>query len=121
MSGGTVTVTITFQPVAATRTYTAGIVLSGARDDRSYALSTGSVLVTVGGTVAALDALDPRSLAVIADVDGLAPGTHKVKLKVSLPADVKLVAVSPPEVTVTVAENAPPPPSSSPAPSPSGP
>ena len=120
VSGGTVTVTVTFQPVAATRTYTAGIVLSGARDDRTYTLSTGSVVITVGGTVAALDALDPRSLAVIADVDGLGPGTHKVKLKVSLPADVKLVAVSPPEITVTVAEN-PPPPSSSPAPSPSGP
>ncbi len=121
VSGGTVTVTVTFQAVAATRTYTAGIVLSGARDDRTYTLSTGSVLITVGGTVAALDALDPRSLAVIADVDGLGPGTHKVKLKISLPADVKLVAVSPPEVTVTVAENLPPPPSSSPAPSPSGP
>ena len=58
----------------ATRTYSSGIVLSGARDDRTYTLSTDSVLVTVGGTVASLDALDPRSLAVVADVDGLAPG-----------------------------------------------
>lgn len=121
ISGDSVTVTITLQPVAATRTFSAGIVLSGARDDRTYSLSTASVLVTVGGTVAALDALDPRALAVIADVDGLAPGSHKIKLKISLPADVKLVATSPPEVTVVVTQNASPSPSASSTPSPSGP
>ena len=120
ISVASVSVTITLQPITGTRTFSSGIVLSGARDDRTYSLSTATVLVTVGGTVAALDALDPRTLAVVADVDGLAPGSHKVKLKISLPADVTLVAASPPEVTVTVAENASAPPVS-PAPSPSGP
>jgi YbbR domain-containing protein len=119
ISGDSVTVTITLRPVAATRTFSAGIVLSGARDDRTYNLSTASVLVTVGGTIAALDPLDPRALAVIADVDGLAPGSHKIKLKISLPADVKLVATSPPEVTVVVTQNASPSPSPSPSPTPS--
>ena len=116
LSGSSVDVTITLKPTAATRTYSAGVVLSGARGDRTYSLSSDSVLVTVGGTVVALDGLDPRTLAVVADVDGLAPGTHKVKLKTSFPADIKLVAVSPAEITVTVAELAPPP-SASPAPS----
>jgi YbbR domain-containing protein len=119
ISGDSATVTITLRPVAATRTYSVGIVLSGARDDRTYSLSTDSVVVTVGGTVAALDSLDPRTLAVVADVDGLAPGNHKVRLKISLPADVQLVATSPPEVTVSVGGNATPPPQ--PSPSPSGP
>jgi YbbR domain-containing protein len=118
LSGASVDVTITFRRTAATRTYSAGVVLSGARGDRTYSLSSDSVLVTVGGTVVALDALDPRTLAVVADVDGLAPGAHKVKLKTSFPADIKLVAVSPAEITVTVAEVAPPPP---PSPAPSGP
>lgn len=121
ISGDSATVTIVLRPVAATRTYSVGIVLSGARDDRTYSLSSASVLITVGGTVAALDALDPRTLAVIADVDGLAPGSHKVKLKIALPADVQLVATSPPEVTVSVADNAAPPPTAAPLPSPSGP
>ncbi len=116
-----VTVKVTLRPIAATRTYSVGIVLSGARDDRTYSLSAASVLVTVGGTVGALDALDPRTLAVVADVDGLAPGSHKVKLKISLPADVNLVATSPPDVTVTVTDNATPPPSAAPSPPPSGP
>jgi YbbR domain-containing protein len=121
VGSGTVTVKVTLRPIAATRTYTAGIVLSGARDDRTYSLSTASVTVTVGGTVAALDGIDPGSFAVVADVDGLPPGTHRVKLSVSLPADVKLVAMSPSEVTVTVVQNAPPTPAPSATPAPSGP
>ena len=40
---------------------------------------------------------------------------------ITLPADIKLVAVSPPEITVTVGVVATPPPTPSPAPSPSGP
>ncbi|MEO8228512.1 MAG: CdaR family protein [Chloroflexota bacterium] len=119
ISGDSATVTIVLRPVAATRTYSVGIVLSGARDDRTYTLSSASVLITVGGTVAALDSLDPRTLAVVTDVNGLAPGSHKVKLTISLPADVQLVATSPPEVTVTIVANASP--TAVPSPAPSGP
>jgi YbbR domain-containing protein len=121
--GGTpkVTVKIALRPIAATRTYSAGVVLSGAKDDRTYSLSTASVTVTLGGTVAALDGIDPGTFAVVADVDGLGPGVHRVKLRVSLPADVKLVAMSPSEVTVTVAQSATPTPPPSATPVPSGP
>jgi YbbR domain-containing protein len=115
LAGNTVTVSVNLQAVAETRAFTAGPVLSGARDDRTYTLSTDTVLVTLGGTVAALDALDSRSFVVILDVDGLGPGAHPVKVRVSLPADVQAVAVSPPEVTVTVTLNA------TPAPAPSAP
>jgi YbbR domain-containing protein len=121
LATSTVTLKVTLRPITATRTFSVGIVLSGARDDRTYSLSTSSVLVTVGGTVEALDALDPRTLAVVVDVDGLGPGSHKVKPKISLPADVNLVATSPPAVTVTVTENATPAPTEGPSPSPSGP
>ena len=105
LAEATITVTVTIQAQAATRDYSAGLVLSGARDDRTYALSTGSVLVTLGGTVASLDTLDPSSFSVVVDVDGLGLGSHKVKVTVSLPADVQLVAVSPAQVTVTVIAN----------------
>ena len=105
LAEATITVTVAIQAQAATRDYSAGLVLSGARDDRTYALSTGSVLVTLGGTVASLDTLDPSSFSVVVDVDGLGLGSHKVKVTVSLPADVQLVAVSPAQVTVTVIAN----------------
>lgn len=105
LAEATITVTVAIAPDVATRDYSAGLVLSGARDDRTYALSTGSVLVTLGGPVASLDVLDPRSFAVVIDVNGLGLGSHKVKVTVSLPADVQLVAVSPAQVTVTVIAN----------------
>ena len=74
-----------------------GIVLSGARDDRTYTLSTDRVLVDLGGPLAALDALDParRSPSTV-DVDGLAPGSHEVSVEDRrLPAGVDARRVSP--------------------------
>ena len=67
----TVTVTVTFRPVTATRTFEAGLLLVGARADRDYALSTDRVLVTIGGSVADLDRLSGAALAVTLDVSGL--------------------------------------------------
>ncbi len=97
-----VTVTIRLNATAGTRTFTAGPVLSGARDDRTYSLSTDQVLVTVGGASSALAVLSGDSLVVKADVSGLGPGVHAVQLKATLPAGLTLVAISPPTLTVTV-------------------
>jgi YbbR domain-containing protein len=98
----TVRVTITIRQVTATRNFTAGIVLTGARSDRTYALSTDRVLVAIGGSVADLDSLQGRSFDVQASVAGLEPGAHEVKVSAILPAGLALVAASPPTVTVTV-------------------
>jgi YbbR domain-containing protein len=114
-----VTVTITIRPVSGTRTFSAGIVLAGARDDRTYALSTDRVNVSIGGSEAALDKLDPSSFTVSADVSALAPGQHTVQLSVNLPAGLTVGSISPPQVGVVVAVAASPSPSPSPSPPPS--
>lgn len=118
VSGASTKVTVSLSPVAATRSYSAGLVLSGAHTDRTYTLSAGSVLVTLGGTVAALDALDPSTLVGVVDVNSLGSGSTTVTVSVSLPADVKLVAVSPPSVVVTVTVIATPAPTLAPSASP---
>lgn len=97
-----VTVTARLNATASTRTFSAGPVLSGARDDRTYSLSTDQVLVTVGGASSALASLRGDTLVVTADVDGLGPGVHAVKLRSTLPAGLTLIAISPPTLTVTV-------------------
>jgi YbbR domain-containing protein len=109
-----VTVTARLNATSGTRTFSAGPVLSGARDDRTYSLSTDQVLVTVGGTSIALAGLRGDMLAVTADVDGLAPGVHPVKLRATLPAGLTLIAISPPTLTVTVGAATSPPPQPSP-------
>ena len=94
----TVRVTISLRQVTATRTFSAGVVLAGARSDRVYTLSTDHVLVTLGGS--------------IADLDGLEGRAFDVQVVANLPAGLALVAASPPRIVVTVAL-----PSASPAPS----
>ena len=116
VGSSTVSVTINVSPVNASETFTAGIVLSGARDDRLYALSVDQVLVTLGGSPAALAAINGQTFSVTVDVDGLGPGVHALTPTVNLPASLVLVGVAPSGVTVTISI-APPPPSPSPAPS----
>lgn len=102
VAGSTVRVVITFSPVTATRNFSAGIVLSGARVDRTYDLSVDRVLVTLGGSVADLDRLEGRAFDVRAEVGGLGPGNHVVPLIANLPAGLALLTTSPATVGVVV-------------------
>ena len=112
LGGETVRVTISIRQVTATRDFSAGIVLTGARSDRVYSLSTNQVLVTLGGSIAQLDGLEGRSFSVQAPVAGLEPGRHEVALVANQPAGLTLVSASPPSIAVTVAL---PPPSAAPS------
>jgi YbbR domain-containing protein len=116
-----VRVTIAIRPRTGTRTFEAGVQVVNGGLDRFYQPAIDRVLVTVGGTLAALDAVDPTRIAARLDVAGLDPGTAPVPVTVRLPAGVTLVAASPLEVTVTVtplATPAPPPATLPPIPSP---
>lgn len=97
-----VSVQIEVQATQATRTFKAGVVLSGASPTNTYAISPEQVLVTLGGTEASLAAIDARTFTVTADVNGLGPGTYEVSVRVTVPADIVVVSTSPPAVTVTV-------------------
>jgi YbbR domain-containing protein len=100
---GTVSVTVTIRPVTATRNFSAGIGLIGARSDRVYTLSTNQILVTLGGSIADLDRLEGQAFQVQAEVGGLEPGRHDVKIVANLPVGLALVGASPPTIVVTVA------------------
>jgi YbbR domain-containing protein len=115
IGGELVQVTVSIRQVTATRTFSAGIVISGSRSDRVYTLSTDQVLVTLGGSAADLDGLEGRAFTVQAAVGGLEPGRHEVGVVANLPAGLTLVSASPPSVVVTVAL---PPPSAAPSPTP---
>lgn len=110
----TVHVVVTLRPVTATRTFNAGLVLIGARSDRTYALSTDRVLVTIGGPVADLDRLSGSTLVLNVDVSGLDVGTHQVTATANLVTGLTLVGASPNPITVTIGSLASPLPSPSP-------
>lgn len=102
-----VTVRVVVRPVAESRTFKAGIVLAGARPDRTYALSVQQVLLTIGGSPADLDRLDGASLAVTANVGSLDVGDHQVTLGITVQAGLTVVAIMPAVITVSVAASAP--------------
>jgi YbbR domain-containing protein len=111
----TVRVTVRIQAMAGTRTFSAGLQLSGARDDRIYALSTDRVTVVLGGPDSLLDGIDPSTFQATVPVATLPPGDHTVAVVVTnLPAGVTTVSIDPANVQVTVAL----PSSTSPSPSP---
>ncbi len=94
--------TITIRARTGTRTFEAGVQVVNGGPDLAYRPAIDRVLLTLGGTLEALDAVDPAAIAALLDVAGLGPGTTAVPVTARLPAGVSLVAASPPEVTVTV-------------------
>lgn len=109
LGDASVQVTVKLRPVTATRTFDAGLVLSGANADKVYTLSTDHVLVTVGGSVADLDRLQGGALVLTLDVTGLEDGDHKITPTANLTTGLTLISISPSPVVVTIATPAPSP------------
>lgn len=110
----TVHVTITMRAETGTRTFDAALVLTGRQPGLEYALSTGRVLVTVGGPIADLDRIDPANFTVPIDVAGLGPGAHEVHPEPNLQAGLRVLTVDPQAVTVTITLAASPSPAAAP-------
>lgn len=104
----TVRVSISVAALTGSRTYSVAVVLTGISDASSYTLSSGSVLVTISGTLVSLNALDGSSLQAVGDVAGLGEGVHIVALGVAVPGALTVTGVSPSTVSVTVASVATP-------------
>ncbi len=60
------------------------------------------MLVTLGGTKAALDAVNPSALAATVDVSGLEAGSATRPVRFPPPSGTELISISPNRVTVTV-------------------
>jgi YbbR domain-containing protein len=107
----TVRVTASLRPQIGTRTFQVGVTLLNADPTMSYDVGSGQILVTLGGPLGVLNALDGSTLLASVDVAGLGPGTHVVVPEVGLPGGLSLSALSPAELTLVVT-----PPGSTPTP-----
>jgi YbbR domain-containing protein len=95
-------VTINIAPQRGSQTFTVGVSVVGAHPDRSYQLASTAVLVTLGGNLPTLAAIDGTSLRATLDVTNLGPGTQDVTVVFTLPAGTTLVGIAPASVAVTV-------------------
>ena len=105
----TVRVTASLRPQVGTRSFQVGVVLLNADPTLSYDVGSGQILVTVGGPLGALNALDGSTLVASVDVSGLGPGTHGVFPEVSVPTGLSVSALSPRELNLTVTPPSPTP------------
>jgi YbbR domain-containing protein len=115
-----VRVTIALRPRVGTRTVEAGLEILNGDPSLRYEPAVDRVLLTLGGTLEALDALDAMRLTVLLDVAGLGAGTATLPVSVDLPDGVTLVSASPDLVTfsATPITRPTPPPAATPAPAP---
>ena len=95
MGAAKATVTVQVRERKGTRSISAGIEIVGARNDRAYELSVDQVIVTFGGSLVALDAIDAGAFTVTVDVSNLGGGSHVVRVVVPLPSGATLVATNP--------------------------
>ncbi len=99
-----------------TRSIPVGLTLLNARSDRTYHLSATDAIVTLKGTVPALNALDASAVTATVDVASLPPGSRSVNVGFTAPAGLQLVSINPTQVTVTVGLPPTPPPTAAPPP-----
>lgn len=100
----TVRVVVTIGEDLGTRTFQAGIEIVGAIAV-GYDISPQTVNVTLGGRIAALDAIDASQLVATADVSGFtSTGEYEVPIELSAPEGVQVVDIQPEAVTVSVAQ-----------------
>ncbi len=104
-----VRVMLTIEEEIGSQTYSAGVTLSGERPGHSYALDVQQVNVTLSGPLAVLQAVNPQTLVVTADVSDMEPGTGASDLTLEPPARTTLVSIDPNAVSVIVSAPTPTP------------
>jgi len=105
MGPAEVRVTVAIVARRASRAVEAGLVLTGARRDRVTSLSTPSVVVTLSGEVALLDALEAGGAGDLVGevvVEGLGNGRHEVVVAVRPREGLRVVSVAPDTVVVRI-------------------
>jgi YbbR domain-containing protein len=103
-------VRIEFAADTGSRSIPVGLTLLNARADRTYHLSATDAIVTLTGTVPALNELETRAVTATVDVGSIPPGPRTVNVGFTAPSGLQLVSINPTQVTVTVALPPTPPP-----------
>jgi YbbR domain-containing protein len=95
------TVTVDIQPVQGTVRVAVPVVLQGGPPSARLSGET-AVVVTVAGSLPVLNALAASELQAVATLTANAPGTYQVQVRVTSPANTRVVSVQPETVSVTI-------------------
>lgn len=106
----TVTVTVSVQTFDTTWQISVSPVLQGLPEGFAAVVSPTSIDLTLSGTFAQFQALTPADVSATIDVTPLDAGTYEITPVINIPADITLVSVNPPNVTLSIIAPTPVPP-----------
>ena len=106
--GGGVLVTVDVAAIEGGQTVQRPVTFQGLRETRWAVASPPQVDVILSGPLPRLNALTLRDVKVIADLFGLDPGTHKVKLAVVVPEGLRVESILPDTIEVEIGAGFPP-------------
>jgi YbbR domain-containing protein len=95
-----VNVTIEIQPIVGTARFAVPIVLQGGPP--TTRLTPAATLVTLAGSLATLNSLQPSDIKARVEVTTISPGTYQIAVKVDAPTNTRVVVVQPDTASVTI-------------------
>jgi YbbR domain-containing protein len=97
-----INVTVTVQPLAGTRVFSAAIVVAGLTANQTAEIDQTNVLVLLAGPVPTLAAIPAGQVTASVDAAGRGPGTYAVDVAVRVPGGVTVQTVQPTRVNLTI-------------------
>ncbi len=100
--GSEVVVHVRVAPAGGQRNLQVAVQVTGLKQGLIANLSEENLIVTLAGSLPALNALAGDDVTATIDASNLTVGTYSLTPKIGLPAGMRLIGISPPEIQVTV-------------------
>jgi YbbR domain-containing protein len=97
-----VSVTITIEPARGQRAITIAPTIVNVPSGLTAVLQTTSLTVRVSGETPVLDELTPTAIRATVDAGGLSEGVHTLDIDITLPGNVLLDSVDPPQAVIAL-------------------
>lgn len=102
LDGSSVKVRLLIDPVEGSKRFTVSVTVSGLSDTYASDVRPQEIEVTILGTIIELREIDAGQIVARVDASGLPPGDYSLRVTVEVPANTRLRAIEPREVSVLI-------------------
>ena len=102
LEGSNVTVSVLIEPIQGSKRFTVPVTVTGLSDRYTSEVRPQDIEVTILGTILELRRIDVGQIAARVDASGLPPGDYSLTVSVDIPANSRLRAIEPREVSVLI-------------------
>ena len=102
LDGASVTVTVLIEPIQGSKRFTVSVTVAGLSDRYTSEVRPQEIEVTILGTILELRRIDVGQIVARVDASGLPPGDYSLTVSVEVPANSRLRAIEPREVSILI-------------------